>query len=165
MLDRVWPNRRCANLATTHPAYLAEIAPPRPSVSNRYFYLSFVPRSRTKCYNLYMFLYSYSYKRLNWWWWCICHPSFLTIRSASNGCEVSCCIFATMAHFSAPICRKPLIILKATTSLPHLTKTAQGIYYNWNIIYICISKLGCFVPSLWISIILIMIRCNGHEHC
>ena len=62
-----------------------------------------------KCYNLYMFLYSYSYKRLSWWWWCVCHPSFLTIRSASNGGEVSCGIFATIAHFSAPMCRKPLL--------------------------------------------------------
>ena len=106
-----------------------------PSVSNRYFYLSIVPRSRTKCYNLYMFLYSYSYKRLSWWWWCVCHPSFLTIRSASNGCEVSCGIFAKIAHFSAPICRKPLIILKATTSLAHLIKTAWEIYFEWKVIY------------------------------
>ena len=93
-----------------------------------------MPRSRTKCYNLYMFLYSYSYKRLSWWWWCVRHPLFLTIRSASNGCEVSCGIFATIAHFSAPICRKPLIILKATTSLPHLIKTAREIYFEWKVI-------------------------------
>ena len=59
-----------------------------------------------KCYNLYMFLYSYSYKRLSWWWWCARHPSFLTIKSPSNGCEVSCGIFATIAHFSARICKK-----------------------------------------------------------
>ena len=97
-----------------------------------------------KCYNLYMFLYSYSYKRLNWWWWCVCHPSFLTIRSASNDCEVSCGIFATIAHFSAPICRKPLINLKATTSLPHLIKTAWEIYFEWKVLppflNICLSR-------------------------
>ena len=97
-----------------------------------------------KCYNLYMFLYSYSYKRLSWWWWCVCHPSFMTIRSASNGCEVSCGIFATIAHFSAPICRKPLIILKATTSLPHLIKTAWEIYFEWKVLppflNICLSR-------------------------
>ena len=66
--------------------------------------------------------YLYSYKRLSWWWWCVCHPSFLTIRSTSNGCEVSCGIFAIITHFSALICRKPIIILKATTSLPHIIK-------------------------------------------
>ena len=92
----------------------------------------------------YDLLYSYSYKRLSWWWWCVCHPSFLTIRSASNGCEVSCGIFATIAHFSAPICRKPLIILKATTSLPHLIKTAWEIYFEWKVLppfqNICLSK-------------------------
>ena len=86
----------------------------------------------------------YSYKRLSWWWWCVCHPSFLTIRSASNGCEVSCGIFATIAHFSAPICRKPLIILKATTSLPHLIKTAREIYFEWKVLppflNICLSR-------------------------
>ena len=101
-----------------------------------------MPRSRTKCYNLYMFLYSH--KRLSWWWWCVCHPSFLTIRSASNNCEVSCGIFATIAHFSAPICRKPLIILKATTSLPHLIKTAWEIYFEWKVLppflNICLSR-------------------------
>ena len=32
---------------------------------------------------------------------------------------------------------KPLIsILKPTTSLPHFTNTAQGIYSDWNIIYL-----------------------------
>ena len=135
----MWPNRRCANLATT---LLIWREKPRPSVSNHYFYLSIVPRSRTKCNNLYMFLYSY--KRLSWWCWCVCDPSFLTIRSASNGCEVSCGIFATIAHFSAPICRKPLIILKATTSLPHLIKTAWEIYFEWKVLppflNICLSR-------------------------
>ena len=108
-----------------YPAYLEEKAPP--SVSNRYFYLSIEPRSRTKCYNLYMFLYSYSYKRLSWWWWCVCHLSFLTIRSASNGCEVSCGIFATIAHFSAPICRNPLLSWKQPH--PSLTSSKQPEKY------------------------------------
>ena len=131
MSDRMWPKRRCANLATT---LLIWWKKPRPSVSNRYFYLSIVPRSKTKCYNLYTFLYSYSYKRLSWWRWCVCHPSFQTIRSASNGRDVSCGIFATIAHFSAPICRKPLIILKATTSLPQFIKKAWEIYFEWKVI-------------------------------
>ena len=93
---------------------------PLPSVSNRYFYLWIVPRSGNKCYNLACFFTPTPIKDsvgdggVS---------AMQTIRSVSNGREVSCGIFATIAHFSAPICRKPLIILKATTSLPHLIKT------------------------------------------
>ena len=60
-----------------------------------------------KCYNLYMFLYSYSYKRLSWLWWRVCHPSFLTIRSTSNDCEVSCCLFSPTSHFSTNLQKNP----------------------------------------------------------
>ena len=86
----------------------------------------------------------YTFSLLSWWWWCGCYPSFLTIRSACNGCEVSWGIFVTIAHFSTLVCRKPLIILKATTSLPQLIKIAWEIYFEWKVLppflNICLSR-------------------------
>ena len=82
-----------------------------------------------KCYNLYMFLYSYSYKRLSWWWWCVCHPSFLTIRSASNGCEVSCGIFATIPTSLLQFAENPLLSWKQPH--PSLTSSKQPEKYIW----------------------------------
>ena len=49
----------------------------------------------------------YSYTRLSWWCWCICHPSFLTIRSTSNDCEVSCCLFSPTSHLSTNFQKNP----------------------------------------------------------
>ena len=75
-----------------------------------------------------------SYKRLSWWWWCVCHPSFLTIRSASNDYDVSHGISATRPHFSAPICRNPLVSWNQPHPSPTSSKQPQGIYFEWNLI-------------------------------
>ena len=49
----------------------------------------------------------YSYTRLSWWCWRVCHLSFLTIRSTSNNCEVSCCLFSPTSHLSTNLQKNP----------------------------------------------------------
>ena len=79
------------------------------------------------------FFISNSYKRLSWWW-CVCHPSFLTIKSASNDYDVSRGISATRPHFSAPICRNLLVYWNQPHPSPTSSKQPQGIYFEWNLI-------------------------------